>query len=74
MFSSKDKILTLFVGLRFNQLAVGSTDERTFAHLSNLQVLDISSGTTDVAFNRDKMDDHTQLGEEEEEEEDRDEA
>lgn len=71
MFSSKDKNMTLFVGSRFNQLAVGSTDERTFAHLSNLQVLDISSGNTDLAFNRDKIEDHTQLGEEVE---DRDEA
>lgn len=71
MFSSKDKNMTLFVGSRFNQLAVGSTDERTFAHLSNLQVLDIGSGNTDLAFNRDKIEDHTQLGEEVE---DRDEA
>lgn len=71
MFSSKDKNMTLFLGSRFNQLAVGSTDERTFAHLSNLQVLDISSGNTDLAFNQDKIEDHTQLGEEVE---DRDEA
>lgn len=67
MFSSKDKNLTLFAGLRFNQLAVGSTDERTFAHLSNLQVLDISSGNTDVAFNQERIKDHPRLGEEEEE-------
>lgn len=71
MFSRKDKNLTLFVGSRFNQLAVGSTDERTFAHLSSLQVLDISSGNADLAFNQDKIEDHTQLGEEVE---DRDEA
>uniref|UniRef100_H3DMV2 Podocan n=1 Tax=Tetraodon nigroviridis TaxID=99883 RepID=H3DMV2_TETNG len=51
--------------LRFNQLAVGSTDERTFAHLSNLQVLDIGSGNTELASSRDKIEDLTELGEEE---------
>lgn len=66
MFSRKNKNLTLFVGFRFNQLAVGSTDEKAFAHLSSLQVLDISSGNTDLAFNRDKIEDYTQPGDEEE--------
>lgn len=65
MLCSEDRNLTLFVGLRFNQLAVGSTDERTFAHLSNLQVLDIGSGNTELASSRDKIEDLTELGEEE---------
>lgn len=45
---------------------MGSTDERTFAHLSNLQVLDIGSGNTDVASNRGQIEDHTEPGDEEE--------
>lgn len=59
-----DKNLMLFV-FRFNRLAVGSIDERTFAHLANLQVLDIGSGNTDLLFNIDKIEGNTKLEEEE---------
>lgn len=51
--------------LRFNRLPVGSVDESSFAHLSNLQVLDINSGKADLPFNGDKITDDKQLEEEE---------
>lgn len=57
--------LKVFLVLRFNQLAVGSMDERTFANLFNLQVLDIGSGNSDLPFNTDKIEGDTQLEEEE---------
>lgn len=38
----------------FNRLAVDSVDESSFAHLSNLQVLDISSGNNDVPFRKEE--------------------
>ncbi|XP_075873594.1 podocan [Nelusetta ayraudi] len=41
--------------LRFNRLAVGAVDESSFAHLTKLQVLDISVGNTDLPFDREKM-------------------
>ncbi|KAM6938157.1 podocan isoform 1-T3 [Lycodopsis pacificus] len=40
--------------LRFNRLSVDSADESSFAHLSNLQVLDIGTGNTDP-FKREEM-------------------
>ncbi|XP_069007083.1 podocan [Embiotoca jacksoni] len=36
--------------LRLNRLSVDSVDESSFAHLSNLQVLDIGTGNTDLPF------------------------
>lgn len=54
----------MFPTLRFNQLTVGSMDESAFAHLSNLQVLDISSGSADLPFNIGKAEDDIQLEEE----------
>ncbi|XP_059196582.1 podocan [Centropristis striata] len=41
--------------LRFNRLSVDSVDESSFAHLSNLQVLDIGTGNTDLPFKREEM-------------------
>ncbi|XP_056234796.1 podocan [Seriola aureovittata] len=43
--------------LRFNRLSVDSVDERSFAHLSNLQVLDFgtAAGNADFPFKRDEM-------------------
>ncbi|KAI9546607.1 hypothetical protein NQZ68_025769 [Dissostichus eleginoides] len=41
--------------LRFNRLAVDSVDESCFAHLSNLQVLDIGTGNTDLPFKREEI-------------------
>ncbi|XP_053718527.1 podocan [Synchiropus splendidus] len=35
--------------LRFNRLSPGSVDELSFTHLSNLQVLDIGTGNTDMS-------------------------
>ncbi|XP_054644845.1 podocan [Dunckerocampus dactyliophorus] len=49
--------------LRFNRLSVDAVDESSFAHLSNLQVLDIGGGPGDAPFRRMDMD-----GEEETEE------
>ncbi|KAK9519802.1 hypothetical protein VZT92_022507 [Zoarces viviparus] len=40
--------------LRFNRLSMDSVDESSFAHLSNLQVLDIGTGNTDP-FKREEM-------------------
>lgn len=42
-----------------------SVDESSFAHLSNLQVLDISAGNTDLPFDREKMEADKMLEEEE---------
>lgn len=44
--------------LRFNRLSVDSVDESSFAHLSSLQVLDISTGNSDVD-KEEKEDDKT---------------
>ncbi|XP_022614977.1 podocan [Seriola dumerili] len=43
--------------LRFNRLSVDSVDESSFAHLSNLQVLDFgtAAGNADFPFKRDEM-------------------
>ncbi|XP_032381389.1 podocan [Etheostoma spectabile] len=41
--------------LRFNRLSVDSVDESSLAHLSNLQVLDIGTGNTDLPFKREEM-------------------
>ncbi|XP_019936310.1 podocan [Paralichthys olivaceus] len=43
--------------LRFNRLSVDSVDESSFAHLSNLQVLDIGTANTDLPFKRNDMED-----------------
>lgn len=51
--------------LRFNQLAVGSVDESSFAYLSKLQVLDINAGNPNLPFNREEMEGDKLLGEEE---------
>ncbi|AWP11503.1 putative podocan [Scophthalmus maximus] len=50
--------------LRFNRLSVDSVDESSFAHLSNLQVLDIGTGNTDLPFKRDEEDDDKMMEEE----------
>lgn len=50
----------MFLVLRFNQLTVGSMDE----NLSNLPILDIGSGNSDLPFNTDKIEGDTQLEEE----------
>uniref|UniRef100_UPI0037E7CCC4 podocan n=1 Tax=Semicossyphus pulcher TaxID=241346 RepID=UPI0037E7CCC4 len=42
--------------LRFNRLSVDAVDESSFAHLSNLQVLDIGTGNSDVPFKNEEMD------------------
>ncbi|KAM7388759.1 hypothetical protein PAMP_024909 [Pampus punctatissimus] len=42
--------------LRFNRLSVDSVDESSFAHLSNLQVLDIGTGNTELNLKNDEMD------------------
>lgn len=55
--------------LRFNRLSVGSVDESSFAHLSNLQVLDLGTGNADLPFKRDESDADKMMEEEEEEEE-----
>lgn len=60
----------MFYVFRFNRLAVGSMDERTFAHLANLQVLDIGSGSTDLLFNIDKTEGNTKLEEEDDDKDD----
>nr|XP_057928928.1 podocan [Doryrhamphus excisus] len=52
--------------LRFNRLSVDAVDESSFAHLSNLQVLDIGGGTADVPFRRMDMDGEEETEEEEE--------
>ncbi|XP_071394274.1 podocan [Centroberyx affinis] len=41
--------------LRSNRLSVDSVDESSFAHLTNLQVLDIGSGSADLSFKREEM-------------------
>ncbi|KAM3620389.1 uncharacterized protein V6R79_022410 [Siganus canaliculatus] len=41
--------------LRFNRLSVDSVDESSFAHLSNLQVLDVGTGDTELNFNKEEM-------------------
>lgn len=49
------KLVSLcFFLLRFNRLSVNSVDESSFAHLSNLQVLDIGTGNTDPHFKREE--------------------
>lgn len=48
-------------------MVVGSVDESSFTHLSNLQVLDISAGNTNLPFNREEMEGDKLLGEEEQE-------
>lgn len=45
------------VFLRFNRLSVDSVDESSFAHLPNLQVLDISTGNTDLPLKKEEMED-----------------
>lgn len=40
---------------RNNRLAVDSVDESSLAHLSNLQVLDIGTGNSELHFKRDEM-------------------
>ncbi|XP_023137446.2 podocan [Amphiprion ocellaris] len=52
--------------LRFNRLSVDSVDESSFAHLSNLQVLDIGTGNTDLPFKREVTDGDEMMEEEEE--------
>lgn len=42
---SKSKFLGAF---SFNRIAVGAVDESSFAQLTKLQVLDISTGNTDL--------------------------
>lgn len=54
---------------RFNRLSVDSVDESSFAHLPKLQVLDISAGTTDLPFNREKIEGDKMLQGKEEDEE-----
>ncbi|XP_074525349.1 podocan [Halichoeres trimaculatus] len=51
--------------LRFNRLSVDAVDESSFAHLSNLQVLDIGTGNSNLPFRKDDLD-----GEKMEEEQD----
>lgn len=55
--------------LRFNRLSVDSVDESSFAHLTNLQVLDIGTGSGDLPFKKDKSEVDEVIEEEEEEEE-----
>lgn len=55
----------MFIVFRFNRLAVGSVDERAFAHLANLQVLEIGAGNSDLPFNIDKIKGNTKLEKEE---------
>lgn len=52
--------------LRFNRLSVDSVDESSFAHLTNLQVLDIGTGSSDLPFKRDGVEDDKMLEEEQE--------
>ncbi|CAB1449559.1 unnamed protein product [Pleuronectes platessa] len=52
--------------LRFNRLSVDSVDESSFAHLSNLQVLDIGTANTDLPFKRDDMEGDMMMEEEQE--------
>ncbi|XP_047443837.1 podocan [Mugil cephalus] len=52
--------------LRFNRLSVESWDDSSFAHLSNLQVLDIGTGSTDVTFKRVEEEDEKMTEEEQE--------
>ncbi|XP_041646513.1 podocan [Cheilinus undulatus] len=41
--------------LRFNRLSVDTVDESSFAHLTNLQVLDIGTGNSNLSFKKDEM-------------------
>ncbi|XP_039984951.1 podocan isoform X2 [Xiphias gladius] len=52
--------------LRFNRLSVDSVDESSFAYLSNLQVLDIGTANTDLAFKTDAMEGDKMMEEEQE--------
>lgn len=45
--------------LRFNRLSVDAVDESSFAHLSNLQVLDIGTGNTNLPFKKEEMEQET---------------
>lgn len=53
--------------LRFNRLSVDSVDESSFAHLSNLQVLELGTGNADLSFKRDESDADKMMEQEEEE-------
>lgn len=59
LLSSEDEQPTnlplVFLLLRFNRLSVDAVDESSFAHLTNLQVLDISTGNTDLPFKTEEM-------------------
>lgn len=50
--------------LRFNRLSVDSVDESSFAHLSNLQVLDLGTGNTDLPLKTDDLEGDTTKKEE----------
>ncbi|KAF3691331.1 Podocan Precursor [Channa argus] len=52
--------------LRFNRLSVDSVDESSFAHLSNLQVLDLGTGNADLPFKKDGMEGDKMIEEEQE--------
>ncbi|KAK2836024.1 hypothetical protein Q5P01_016508 [Channa striata] len=52
--------------LRFNRLSVDSVDESSFAHLSNLQVLDLGAGNADLSFKKDEMEGDKMIEEEQE--------
>lgn len=54
------------VFLRFNRLSVDSVDESSFAHLPNLQVLDISTGNTDLPLKKEEMEGDKMMGMEQE--------
>ncbi|XP_027146094.1 podocan isoform X1 [Larimichthys crocea] len=51
--------------LRYNRLSVDSVDESSFAHLSNLQVLDISTGNPDLPFKGEEIDGDKMIEEQE---------
>lgn len=53
--------------LRFNRLSADAVDESSFAHLTNLQVLDIGTGNADLPFKREEMDGDRMTEEEEQE-------
>ncbi|KAM8874557.1 podocan isoform 3-T3 [Spinachia spinachia] len=52
-FDSTPNIKGIF--LRFNRLSGVPVDESSFAHLSNLQVLDIGTGNNNIHLNREEM-------------------
>lgn len=54
--------------LRFNRISVDSVDESSFAHLSNLQVLELGTRNTDLPVKRDESEAEEMMEEEEEEE------